>query len=59
MSPSYILYEVFLRRIIKMFFDLYLPGTTSLKETICLYLEGVKEFFDELQYYIAKFELRI
>ncbi len=42
-----------------MFFDLYLPGTTSFKETICLYLEGVKEFFDELQYYIAKFELRI
>lgn len=42
-----------------MFFDLFLPGTTTFKETLCLYLEGVKEFIDELTYYIAKFELNI
>ena len=41
-----------------MFFDLILPGTATFKETLALYLEGVKEFFDELLYYIAKFELK-
>lgn len=40
-----------------MFFDLRLPGTTNFVETLALYAEGVKEFFDELLYYIAKFEL--
>lgn len=42
-----------------MFFDLCLPGTTSFKETLGLYFEGVREFFDELLYYIAKFELNV
>lgn len=42
-----------------MFFDLFLPGTTSFKETLSLYFEGVREFFDELLYYIAKFELSV
>lgn len=42
-----------------MFNELLLPGTTSLKETFAIYCEGVKEFFDEILYYISKFELKI
>jgi hypothetical protein len=42
-----------------MFFELFLPGTATFKETLALYFEGVKEFFEELAYYIAKFELRL
>ena len=42
-----------------MFDTLLLPGTVSFKETLGIYFEGVKEFFDEILYYMAKFELRI
>jgi len=42
-----------------MFNELLLPGTLSFKETIAIYLEGIKDFFTEMCYYIAKFELKI
>ena len=42
-----------------MFDELLLPGTVSFKDTLAIYFEGVKEFFEEIMYYIAKFELRM
>lgn len=42
-----------------MFDELLLPGTVSFKDSIAIYFEGVKEFFEEIMYYIAKFELRM
>ena len=42
-----------------MFNELLLPGTISFKETLAIYLEGIKEFFDEILYRMAKYELKI
>ncbi len=42
-----------------MFNELLLPGTLSFKDTLAIYLEGIKEFFDEILYCIAKFELKM
>lgn len=42
-----------------MFNELLLPGTISVKDTLGIYFEGIKEFFDEMLYFIAKFELKI
>ena len=42
-----------------MFNELLLPGTTSFRDTLAIYCEGIKDFFDEILYYIAKFELKI
>jgi len=42
-----------------MFNELLLPGTISFKDTLGIYFEGIKEFFDEMLYFIAKFELKI
>ncbi len=42
-----------------MFNELLLPGTVSFKDSLAIYFEGVKEFFEEIMYYIAKFELRM
>lgn len=42
-----------------MFENLLLPGTISFKDTLGIYMEGVKDFFNEIMYYIAKFELRL
>ena len=42
-----------------MFNELLLPGTLSFKDTLAIYLEGIKEFFDEVLYCIAKFELKM
>lgn len=37
---------------------LLLPGTIGFKDSFAIYMEGVKEFIDEILYRIAKFELR-
>ena len=37
---------------------LLLPGTIGLKDSLAIYLEGIKEFIDDLLYRIARFELR-
>ena len=42
-----------------MFNELILPGNVSFRDTLAIYCEGIKDFFDEILYYIAKFELRI
>ncbi len=42
-----------------MFNELLLPGTLSFKDTLAIYFEGIKEFFDEVLYCIAKFELKM
>ncbi len=42
-----------------MFDGLLLPGTISLKDSLAIYMEGVKEFFEEMLYCIAKFELKL
>ena len=42
-----------------MFNEFLLPGTISFKDTMAIYFESVKEFFDEILYYIAKFELKL
>ncbi len=42
-----------------MFNELLLPGTVSFKDSLAIYFEGVKDFFEEIMYYIAKFELRM
>lgn len=42
-----------------MFNELILPGTVSLKDTFGIYSEAVREFFDEILYYISKFELQL
>ena len=42
-----------------MFNELLLPGTVSFKDTLGIYFEGIKEFFDEILYCIAKFELKL
>lgn len=42
-----------------MFNELLLPGTFSFRETLAIYCEGIKEFFEEILYYVAKFELKM
>lgn len=42
-----------------MFNELLLPGTISFKDSMAIYFEGVKDFFNELLYCLAKFELKI
>ena len=42
-----------------MFNELILPGEISLKNAFGIYIESVLNFFDEILYYIAKFELKI
>jgi hypothetical protein len=42
-----------------MFNELLLPGTLSFKDTLAIYFEGIKEFFDEILYCVAKFELKM
>ena len=41
-----------------MFNEFLLPGTISFKDTLAIYLEGIKEFFDEMLYRLAKLELK-
>ncbi|GEM_PF-5115788 len=40
-----------------MFDEFLLPGTVSFKETLAIYFEGIKEFFEDLAYRIAQYEL--
>lgn len=42
-----------------MFNELILPGGINFRDTVGIYFEGIREFFDEMLYYISKFELRI
>lgn len=44
---------------VDMFNELLLPGTVSFSETFSIYLEGLREFLDEILYRISKFELRL
>lgn len=41
-----------------MFNELFLPGNLSVRDTLAIYFEGIKEFIDELLYQIAKYELK-
>ena len=42
-----------------MFETFLLPGTDTFKDTMAIYFEGVKEFFEEILYYITKFEFNV
>ncbi len=42
-----------------MFNELLLPGTISFKDSFAIYMEGIKDFFEEILYCLAKFELRL
>ena len=40
-----------------MFNELFFTGNVSLKDGCAILLEGVKDLFNEMLYYISKFEL--